>query len=350
MWSGRGGHSSPPGRTAYEDKIPPQLSDYEIERSKLFSEYLTKVAAETDRVRRFREEVLAGGLLSPEEARALLRSPVAAHRSSKWFENFRVPIVGHTYLLKEDGYDEKGAYSLIEVSTAGPEGTQQIKDRRPPALMKLSPWDVADAKAPDARSQRKPQREFTSKLGKYMILLFPGEDGQINRTLVKPTSLLGRLHQLVGKLIEYYPWLELHTAWFVLTGETPWVAPMTWGGRATEKVSPDGFGYEFIILQIEPWVSAETVERTYREIQRNVLGKDNRKVGEKNRALFGFVTDKLGPATLSSKEKRSVAPQLIAQWDEAYPNWAYGKNTGTFWRDYNKARKLILSLARHPLY
>ncbi len=112
----RAGMNRPRGRAGGEERVPPQLTDYELDRSELFSEYLAKYAAPDGFVRQssegpipvypeikgFRVKYLGDKLLSPTEAWALLTSPVAAHWSlSLHFERYGVPVVGHAYQVEE---------------------------------------------------------------------------------------------------------------------------------------------------------------------------------------------------------------------------------------------------------
>jgi hypothetical protein len=140
-------------------------------------------------------------------------------------------------------------------------------------------------------------------------------------------------------LIERYPWEEPDAVWFVLTGETPWVAPLTWQFRGTGEVL-DSWFYGYITLNVEPWVSASVIERVYRDLQHKLLGKDNKRVGEKNRELFRFVI-----GHMKSDGSLPKARELVKEWDDAYPQWRYGhedtEQVRRFRRDYNLARRLL---------
>jgi hypothetical protein len=321
------------------ERIPAQLRVSEIERSRVFSEYVAQVAAGASVVGRFRSRILSNGLLTPEQARALLRSPVAAHWPPDLFAEFQVPFVGHNHRVKSCGRDETGPYSLIEVTSTHSGLTRRLKDRRP---LEPGAWEVTDFPE-DARSHVR----VAQKVKGYKVLSFPGEDDQTHRVLVKASSVLGYLHKQVGLLLKDYPWFESDAVWFMLTGEVPWVVPVTWRARArgTRTISSDSFSHGFITLTVEPWISADTVRRTYQDIQKGLLGGDNQPTRPKGRTLFSFVTEKIGPAPLSPKEKRHVAPELVAEWDKRHPQWAYGEDTRTFWRDYNLARRQITSPA-----
>jgi hypothetical protein len=347
----RDGVSRPGGRTASGEKAPAQLSDYEIEKSELFSEYLAKQAvsdyflvqdeADPSKDRRissevtdFRVKYLDDKLLSPQQAWTLLASPVTAHWPRLAFQVLRVPVVGHTYEVREGLSDERGPYSLVEVPLPSPK-VESFKDRRP---LKPGPWQIPH-QPESARSNRKPKRELEAPGGSWKILTFPGEDGYPHRVFTRPRSVLGDLHDKVSRLIKQYPWEEPDAVWFVLTGETPWVAPLTWQFRGTGS-GPDSWMYGYITLKVEPWVSASVVERVYSDLQHKLLGKDNRRVGEKNRELFRFVTEHR-----NSDGSLPKARELVKEWDYVYPQWRYGhadtEQVRRFRRDYNLARRLL---------
>ena len=63
-------------------------------------------------------------------------------------------------------------------------------------------------------------------------------------------------------MIQQYPWEEADAVWFMLTGETPWVAPLTWQARwfgRGDEGEEDSFGYGFVTLKVELWVDPKLV-------------------------------------------------------------------------------------------
>ena len=326
------------------ETVPAQLHPYEILRSELFSEYLGKLASNEGVVRRFRTRILDNTLLSAQQARDFLRSPFAAHRHQLWFNSYKIPMVGHSYRVREEGQDEKGSYSLVEL-VGQSDAKRSLKDRRP---IKSAPWVVVDHK--------RKAREFDNEvrqIERYEVLPFPGEDGEPHWTLVLPNSVLGYLDHQAQRLLGHYPWFDGDAVWFLLTGEVPYVAPMTMRakvkGYSTFGPYPEtDFNYGLVTLTIEPWISADTVERVYREIQRQFLGKANRPLEEKNRRLFAYVCEKVGVLSMHPTEKRKLGKVLVAEWDRLHPEWSYGEDTRTFWRDYNLARKHITTPEYRP--
>ncbi len=156
-----------------------------------------------------------------------------------------------------------------------------------------------------------------------------------------PGTVLGDLHDKVSRMIRRYPWEEPDAVWFVLTGETPWVPPLTWQFRGTGP-GLDSWSHGCITLKVEPWVSASVVKRVYSDAQHSLLGKDNKRVGEKNRELFRFVIGRMGQGGSLPKARELVGK---SGGDRLYPQWRYGYSdtdqVRRFRRDYNLVRRLL---------
>jgi hypothetical protein len=358
-WEARGPRESSPQSGQISERAAEQLGDHATERSKLFSECLAKLAAPEEviirqsadgplkvypEVKRFRVEYLDDQPLSPQQARALLASPVAAYWPRLEFDRQGIPIVGHSYQVEEDKHDERGSYSLVRVSVPSSRNPR-IKDRRWP---RTGVWEIPERPA-DVKSNQKSKREIQMKTGSWKILAFPGEDGYTHRTLVKPGSVLGDLHEKVSRLIKRYPWEEADTAWFILTGETPWVAPLTWQARwfgRGDEDEEDSFRYGFVTLKVEPWVDPKLVWKVYSDVQRGLRGgRRNRRLETKSLELVRFVNERVDVASLSRAERRRVAPGLVAAWDRENPDDSYNGNTREFWKAYHRARRAVMSPA-----
>jgi hypothetical protein len=329
------------GHPDKEEKIPAQLNAYEVERAEILSAYLADIAAEKDVVRRFRARNLGNRLLTPTRAWSLLRSPFAAHKPGMWFEVAKLPLIGHTYNVIERGRDERGPYSRVETVSES-NGALTLKDRRP---VETGSWIIDDRKNRQ-REFDDPLRHIESVGVDWKILPFPGEDGETHRTLVYRNSVLGDLVGKVQDLLRHFPWFEEDTVWFLLTGETPYVAPMTTRAKFSGfnnygSYLDGGYKYGLIAFTIEPWVSAATVKGVYQDLQRQFLGKVNRPIEEKNRRLISFVHDKVGTLDLTAQDKRRLGRKLVAEWDRLHPEWSYGQDTRTFWRDFGLTMRSI---------
>lgn len=358
-WEAGRGQESGSGYTVVSERIAEQLDHDAAKRSKVFSECLARIAAPEQPIIRqssegpietypeikdFRVKYLGDNLLTPKHAWALLTSPVAAYWPRQEFDLQGIPIVGHRYQVEEDLHDEGGFYSLVRVPVPS-QRNPWFKDRRRP---KTGAWELLEKQA-DVRTNRKQRREFKTgyppqeKLWK--ILPFPGADGHIHRTVVQPSSVLGALHTKVSRLIQHYPWEEPDATWFVLTGETPQVAPFTWQFHGYRKGGgEDSFGYGYVTLKIEPWIDPKLVWKVYTDIQRGLRGgRRIRRLGPRSFELLRFVDERVNVADLSHAERRNEAPKLVAAWDEENPNDSFEGNTKEFWKAYHRARRAIMS-------
>jgi hypothetical protein len=351
-WEAGGPRGSSPQGGQISETAAEELGDYATERSKLFSEHLAKLAAPEEpiirqpgdgkpvkvysEVKGFRVKYLDDKLLSPEQARTLLDSPVAARWSHLAFRTLRLPVIGHTYHATDGMSDETGAYSLVEVPLPSSK-VESFKDRRP---LRAGAWELPNERA-DARSNERPMRE----LKPWKIVPYPGEDGFTHRVLVEKQSVLGVLYDIVGRLVQRYPWDETDGVWFVLTGQTPHVAPLTWQARwFSVGIPEDSFTYGFVTLKIEPWVDPKLVWKVYTEIQRGLRkGRRNRQLGDKSLELLRFVNEQANVSTLTRSERRKVAPELVAAWDKGHPNDSFEGDTREFWKAYHRARQAVMS-------
>jgi hypothetical protein len=316
-------------------------SDAIAKRSAVFSESLAVHATTVySGVRKFRAKYLDDALLSPHQARELLTSPVAAHWGDLPFRKFGVPIAGHTYRVTQGEHGKRGTYSLVEVLLPGGR-VSAIEDSRP---LQAGPW-IVPVGPENAKSNSRLKRELDAPAGPLKILAFPGQDGYTHRVLALRTSVLGRLHEEVGHLVRKYPWEEQDATWFVLTGETPAVVPLSGQFRGFgNDIWEDSFSYGFITLKVEPWVPAQEVGRFYLELQRKLRGvRRARGLEEKSLRLLQFVNERENVASLSRKERRRLAPGLVAAWDKENAEDAYEGNTWKFWRDYHRARRAVMA-------
>jgi hypothetical protein len=59
-------------------------------------------------------------------------------------------------------------------------------------------------------------------------------------------------------------------------------------------------------------------------------------MSDKNLKLLRFVTDRI-----DHRGQRPRGKDLAIAWDVEYPEWAYGGDTRTMWRDYNRALRQV---------
>jgi hypothetical protein len=360
-WEAGAPRESAPNHTVVSERAAEQLGAETAKRAEVFSECLAKLTTSgyflvqdikdpskdryvSSEVEGFRRKYLDDKLLSPEQARALLTSPVAAHWPRFFFQRSGVPVVGHAYQVTEGMSDDRGPHSLVEVPLPSSK-VASLKDRRPLAA---APWELPE-KREKAKSNERLKREY--KIGYpprervWKIVPYPGEDGLTHRVLVEPDSVLGDLYDMVSSLIQRYPWEEPDAVWFVLTGETPQVEPFTWQFRGLGSgIGEDSFRYGFVTLKIEPWVDPKLVWKVYSDIQRGLRnGRRVRRLGPKSLELLRFVNERINAANLSRGERRKVGSELVAAWDGENPDDSFNGNTREFWKAYHRARQAIMS-------
>jgi hypothetical protein len=310
LWRERDNRAAPPGRVRGRD-VSVELSPYEGERAVTFSEYLAILAAREPAVRRFREEVHGTRLLTPDEAFRLLSSPAAGRLSPAQFAEWGIPIVGHTSRLIKQQQEREGDAVMVRV---------MVQIEPPGAAFEVqrvySVEGEDDAAHPDGH-----------------LLAHRGEDGWVWRERVWPRSVLGELRELSRRLTEHYQWAEECVPSFVLTSSIPIVSPLKVSAQFADRMY---FSRSTITLTIEPWVSANTVLRAYRDVQRQVLGRDNRPLSRRNLAVFRFVNDRL--------DERGNTPPLrllLDEWNRNHPEWRYA-DVRNFGRDLGRAERGLL--------
>ncbi|MGF1472111.1 MAG: hypothetical protein ACFB50_10270 [Rubrobacteraceae bacterium] len=204
----------------------------------------------------------------------------------------------------------------------------------------------------------------TSKRKRYQRVRFVNESGNAEYLDVWEDSVLGELALIAERLTGNFPWQEAQATHFVLTGRVPSVPPVRINYRLEEDFTEERRHYKrgVITLTVSSWVSAETIQRAYKDVQRRVREQrtKNQPVGEKRLKLLRFVLERIDSAELARKtlasrgelsanliernERRKLGEQLVKEWDSLHPYWAYGKckQPGSLlWRDYNQAEKLV---------
>ncbi len=128
---------------------------------------------------------------------------------------------------------------------------------------------------------------------------------------------LDELSRLARRLSGAYRWREDAAKWFVLTGDAPYVQPLS--VTVSEHVSIEDYypNTARISLTAEAWVDAKDVERVYRDVQRQVLGGDNRKKANRTLEAVLFVAQQIKEHGAEAWSKR------VERWNEAHPGRRY---------------------------
>jgi hypothetical protein len=254
----------------------PEVGQYERFRAVVLSEYLAKMAAIDPEVVRLRDDLIGSELLSPEEARASLSSPATHYLSRGVWRVYGIPAKHKATLLDESyGRTEDGPFHWVQVRTDPPGETHAV---------------------------------FIPNPQSYDYLTYFAEDGRPKRVAFWPGSVLGNLRKLCKELTKVHPWDIDEAIWFVLTDEHPTVPPIR--TRINSISVLGGRAYNTISLTVQLWVPPETVEAAYRQLQRQVIGGDIGRIGEKNLNLLRFVTRRADGA--GNLPKGSM---LVTEWD-----------------------------------
>lgn len=97
---------------------------------------------------------------------------------------------------------------------------------------------------------------------------------------------MGQLRKLASKLAERYPWETADAAWFVLTGEPPWVPPLT----ATSSGPDLAKNHGTITIRAAHWVSEEAVSDLYLKMKSRM--HPTHTTSQRRLTLFRFVTER----------------------------------------------------------
>jgi hypothetical protein len=299
--------------------ISPEVGRYENLRAAVLSEYLAKMASIEPEVVQFRNDLLAGELLTAGQARAFLSSPATRYLSRESWRTYGIPATHKAALLGQN-------YRQTE---DGPSHWMQLRADPPGETYAF----------------------FVPNPQSYDEVTYLAEDGSRKSVRFWHGSVLGDLRTLCKKLTRAHPWNIDEAAWFVLTEQTPFVFPI----RVNEHSEWLMFGrayntmYNTISLTIQPWVPPETVEMFYRQLQKQVIGGSPGRIGEKNLNLLRFVTRRADGN--GSVPKGDV---LVRDWDrlwkEKRPQWCYGANTRRFWRDFRNVQESVTNSKRAGLF
>jgi hypothetical protein len=296
-------------------KIVPEVGRYESLRAAVVSEYLAKMASLDPAVVGFRSGVLAGELLTSEQARNFLSSPATRYLSQNIWQTYGIPARHTASLLGEDfGRTGDGPFHWVRVRTDPPGETHAM---------------------------------FAPNPQNYENLTYLAGDGHLKRIDFWPGSVVGILRKLSKELTKAHPWDSDEATWFVLTGEVPIVRPIL--GRTNSSRVLGGNAYTTISLTVQPWVPPETVEAAYRHVQKRVIGGGSGRVGEKNLNLLRFVTERAA-SDGNLPEGHVLVTEWDRQWKETRPRWCYGADSRRFWRDFRSAQESVTNSERAGIH
>lgn len=114
-----------------------------------------------------------------------------------------------------------------------------------------------------------------------------------------------------------------------------------------DSFSNDHLTYGSITLRVEPWITADTVTRTYQYLQSFMLRCRPRALSERNLAMTRFVIRQLRDLiTHGLKDDEELTKlawrSVMGGWNKAHPEWAYDDER-QFYRD---CRRIARAVAR----
>jgi hypothetical protein len=280
-------------------------------RAEALCVYWAKLAEADRDVRAFRTKVLGAGELSDEEARRLIASPASAVMSPKVFERYEIPLAEHSAELEvtERSHPFEHPYKLrARLHVKWPAGGRTIEvNNKAPSLPE--PMEICD--------------------GTKSVLIQPWSH-----------SVLGELRILVSKLVERYPWEPTLAAWFVLTGEPPWVPPLTATASGPDQVK----NYGTITIRAAHWLPVEAIGELYSDLKSRMGPSPT--TSKRRLALFRFVAQRSSGIREHLVYGLDIPTwrSLIAAWNKEYPSghdWHY-RDLRNFRRDFVEASKALV--------
>jgi len=301
------------------------LREHEVERAAMIANYAAQRAAQLPAVLRFREQVLGGQLLTPEEALAL---PSSATARQPYIGPPAQPDATRDY-AQSNGHDwiPPGLTSTQWWSFG--ESLDDVNDDWGSpigfhsAFRSRRPWDDDD------------EGFFHVDQEGALKLAFrePGTGPEAEQTV------LSELWELGDLLNASFGWGNRPAAWFVLTGCAPPLQPVRAVWRSTTSPERDR---HVVVLLVEPWVSSATVRDAYLYAQQRTFNRRNRPTSIRERTLFRFVTSAQADVAQDSTKRA-----LLQRWNTTYPQWSYpprraGDEVRVFWRDYTRVKQRFL--------
>ncbi len=239
-----------------DKQITPTLEEAESRRANAMMLYWAKNAACEQEVCSFRKRVLNHQLLTRQEARQFLASPMLSVFSQHEIEKAGVPILGHAARWKRKGVERVDTgfcwHLVVEVESAA---IEMSYDR------------------------------ITT--GPIEHLWYPGIDDWGTAAEVWPQSVMHDLLRASESIAERYGWVKGQAPMFILTGIMPLTHALTF------TIDHDALGRQSIIMTIEPWVTKKTVMRAYHQAQQKIYSSVPGPIGEQNAAIFEFIIERM---------------------------------------------------------
>jgi hypothetical protein len=166
---------------------------------------------------------------------------------------------------------------------------------------------------------------------------------EARRSTFPSPEVLEPLSEWLVEEFEGY-WDREQALWFLLTDEAPSAEPIFADIRPLRVGKHLSYGR--VILQVEPWVPAQTVTNYYRHLQILILGHIPRAFSLRNLELARFVLNHLRHLLTPEARGKGVSGmpswrELMMRWNKAHPKMAYD-NQRLFHRDFFRTARSVV--------
>ncbi len=263
--------SKPPGlpgrgkRTAHHETKKKEIGF--SKRGQALSDILAVLGAGNEDIKEFREEVLSGQLLQPEEVPA-------------WIE----------------AASERGCQGLTEESI---KQVNLIAD----SLRKIHP-DLSVRPDKDVLSYND-----------------PASDGWLRRIAISNAGVLGRLKKLAKKYEAFWP--EAGAVQFILTGKAPPIS------QASVRHKLNSYGLNKIVLEVSPHLSGDKVRSLFLQEKQRSLGFKGMLAGGKRKSKTRRLNPESMDLAVLAAETPGPWPRKMDKWNYKFPALKY-KHPSTF--------------------
>ncbi len=275
-------------------------------------------------VKEFRERVLPGRFLRPDEAHALIASYAARTLSRSWFEEWDIPFVGHH----------------AEVVDTGPRGEHYnpIDDTMtihvdPPGITKMVRYAYPREGDPCTRCMV----QSGAVIPVHRDFPIESHGAHTYPSWLWPGSVVDELYERSVELAGAFDWplassgarpLSASGAWFILTGEAPQVRPINagWEGKhGSTHLNPQWR----IQLTIPPWLPEEEVLQAFRALRRQRPAGRQMPKTAKPLDVARFVWER---ERLDGYREPAPWTEWVEQWNEEHPGHRF--KTASNFRTY----------------
>lgn len=294
-------------RTAPRTRTPKAdtalLSEAELERARVYSRHLARLAERDHDVQRIRSEFFGGAPLSEEATTRLLNSVAARYFPHEFFKKRGIPLLEHEA-------------SLCDLPT--PEG-EQLGPLETSQVMRISWGNGSPLEEPAGRGL-----EWRIMQEGTVLAVHP------RGRSVMPGCVLDEIREVGLRMVRYYLWDETDAQRFILTGQVPQIPAI---GLVPLHASSAHHAHCPIVLRVQPWVRPSAVNAVYRRLQAGMYGSKRRPISRRNLALFEFVFE-------NPPQGRRTWDDLRRMWNKKHRRWAF-KNYRAMRQEFYRYRDHI---------